>query len=65
VDRLDVSAYGGYASIVQLAAGAKVIFADGGSVTLTGVQAASLNAADFIGLPVPMPVDGPKDGWFL
>jgi hypothetical protein len=34
-------------------------------VTLTGIQASSLSAADFIGLPVPMPADPPKDDWLF
>ena len=65
IDRIDVSGYGGYSSIGQLAAGAKVTFADGGYVILTGVQASSLSAADFIGLPVPMPAEAPKGDWLL
>ena len=56
---------GEYWAPAQLAGGAKVIFADGSSVTLTGVQASSLTAADFIGLPSPMPVEAPKDDWLL
>eukprot|EP01030_Chromulinospumella_sphaerica_P034851 gene34851-biopygen25323 len=66
IDRIDVSNYGqAYSSIVQLAAGAKVIFGDGGYVILTGVQAASLSAADFIGLPAPMVEEPPKGDWFF
>ena len=66
LDRIDVSAYGGYSSIIQMAAGAKVIFADGASVTLTGVQASSLSMADFVGLPSPMPEAPKADGdWLL
>lgn len=66
LDRIDLSNYGqSYSSIVQLAAGAKVIFGDGGYVILTGVQVSSLSAADFVGLPAPLPADPPKDDWFL
>jgi Ca2+-binding RTX toxin-like protein len=50
LDLIDVAAYGGYQSIVQLAAGAKIFFGDGGYAILTGVQTSSLSDADFIGL---------------
>ncbi len=48
------------------AAGAKIIFADGGYVILTGVLSTSLSAAG-IGLPSPMPAEPPKEdgGWLL
>ena len=64
IDHIDVTAYGGYMSIAQLAAGAKVVFADGGYVILTGVMAAQLTAADFIGLPAPFAAD-PKADWLF
>ena len=50
VDLIDVTGYGAYSSIVQMAGGAKIIFADGAYVTLTGIQVSSLSAADFLGL---------------
>jgi hypothetical protein len=61
------SAFVVYSSISQLAAGAKIVFADGGYVILTGVLSTSLSAADFIGLPSPMPAEPPKEdgGWLL
>jgi Ca2+-binding RTX toxin-like protein len=64
VDLIDVSAYGGYSSIVQMAGGAKVIFADGGYAILTGMQAANLTAEDFIGLASPAAPD-PKADWLF
>jgi hypothetical protein len=44
-----------------------VVFADGSYVILTGVLSTSLSAADFIGLPSPMPAEPPKEdgGWLL
>lgn len=61
------SAFGVYSSISQLAAGAKVVFADGGYVILTGVLSTSLSAADFVGLPGAMPVEPPQSegDWLL
>ena len=50
VDLIDVTGYGAYSSIVQMAGGAKIVFADGAYVTLTGIQVSSLSAADFLGL---------------
>jgi serralysin len=64
IDLIDISAYGGYSSIVQMAGGAKIIFADGAYAILTGIQAASLTAADFIGLPSPAP-PAPDDDWMF
>ncbi|MCE3289593.1 MAG: hypothetical protein K0R83_1605, partial [Caulobacter sp.] len=64
VDLIDVSAYGGYSSIVQMAGGAKVIFADGGYAILTGIQAANITADDFIGLASPAAPD-PKADWLF
>eukprot|EP01030_Chromulinospumella_sphaerica_P022528 gene22527-biopygen20082 len=67
IDRIDLSAFGGYSSISQLAAGAKIIFADGSYVILTGVLSTSLSSAGFIGLPSPMPAEAPKGegDWLL
>ena len=67
VDHIDLSAFGGYSTISQLAAGAKITFADGSYVILTGVVSTSLSAVDFIGLPSPIPA-GPSKGeadWLL
>ena len=65
VDLIDISGYGGaFSSIVQMAGGAKIVFADGGYAILTGVQAANLTADDFIGLASPAAPD-PKADWLF
>ncbi|RYF93323.1 MAG: hypothetical protein EON95_09315, partial [Caulobacteraceae bacterium] len=64
IDRIDISGYGGaYSAIGQLGANAKVFFADGGYVILTGIQASSLTADDFI--TAGLPSDPPKSGDWL
>ncbi|MDB5471991.1 MAG: alkaline metalloproteinase [Caulobacter sp.] len=55
IDHIDIGGYGAYTAISQLTSGAKITFGDGGYVILSGVQASSLSAADFVGAASPPP----------
>jgi len=62
-DKLDVTAFGGYDSIVQNGADTLITFAAGTTVLLKGVSAVSVTADSFIGLnaappPSPMTIHG-------
>lgn len=57
-DRLDVTAFGGYLSMVQKGADTLITFAAGVSTLLKGVSAATVTAASFIGA-VSIPPAGP------
>lgn len=52
-DKIDLTAYGAYQSIVQQSADTLITFAKGVTMKLQGVTAANLTDASFIGLPAP------------
>ncbi len=59
VDHIDATAFGAYQSIAQQGGSTLVTFADGSTLLLSNVNAASVTDASFVGLAPPTPPPAP------